>query len=126
MGIQYCFSEAPHPVVGPVDVNTPARAAYDPRAPALEHGLSTRSGISCVSLSNSLSLSEPVFSPLGGMPVLHAPLCPSHFKSYDEVPFFPWQLLCTCQKQKQKQKPCLPLLWAEVGAIRELGGSSVD
>lgn len=62
----------------------------------------------------------PVFSSLGWMPGLRASLDPFHFKSYDGIPLFPQKLSCTCPKS------CLPLLLAEVGAIRELGGGSTD
>ena len=50
------------------------------------------------------------------MPGLQALLCPSGFRSFNEIPFFPWKPLFA------HQKPCLSLLLTEVNAIRELGG----
>lgn len=66
-------------------------AVTNPGAPLMEHRMMVQLSPESPQ-SNLLPLSYPVFSLLEGMPTLDVLLCPSHFKSYHETHFFPWQL----------------------------------
>lgn len=89
-----CFREARCLVREPVDVNTLGKCSHCSMC-TFDGTQDDGPIISCVSLSNVLTLSEPQGSHLYNErpAVLHALLCPSHLKSYHEIHFFPWQLL---------------------------------